>query len=148
MPKTFYACLDLLNKKSAVKSTLPPADWPLSVSTADVRKTLMRVNMSKAAGPDHVLRTCAKTHVNVIINILLSQESVSTCFKTAIVPVPKKSAVSSLNDHHPVAFAPILMKGPHGSSPVCIQSQQIHLTAILGVKFVDDTTIIVWIFND
>ncbi len=32
---TFYARLDLLNKESAIKSTLPPDDQTLSVSTAD-----------------------------------------------------------------------------------------------------------------
>ncbi len=60
---TFYARFDLLNKESAVKSTLPPEDWPLSVSTVDVRRILLRVNMSKAVGPDNihgcVVRTCA-----------------------------------------------------------------------------------------
>ncbi len=75
--------------------------------------------MSKAAGPDlmlnipgRVLRTCANQLVDVItdiFNISLSQESVPTCFKTAtIVPVPKKSAVSSLNDYHPVALTSIM----------------------------------------
>ncbi len=108
---TFYACFDL-SKESAVKSTPPPEDRPLSVSTADVRRTLMRVNISKAPGPDsipgHVLRTCANQLVDVItdiFNISLSQQSVSTCIKTAtIVPVPKKSVVSSLNDYCPVAL--------------------------------------------
>ncbi len=59
---TFYARFDLLNKESAVKSTLPPDDWPLSVSTVDVRRTVMTVIMSKAARPDnipgHVLTLC------------------------------------------------------------------------------------------
>ncbi len=64
---TFYACFDLLNKESAVKSTPSPADQSLSVSLTSVRRTLLRVNMSKAIGPDnipgHVLRTCAN-HVS------------------------------------------------------------------------------------
>ncbi len=115
---TFYARFDHLNKESAVKSTLPPEDLPLSVSTADVRRTLLTVNMSKATGPDNipvrVLITCANQLVDVItdiFNISLSQESVPTCFKTpTIVPVPKKSAVSSLNNYHPVALTSILMK--------------------------------------
>ncbi len=115
---TFYAHFDLLNSESAVKSTPPPEDRPLSVSTADVRKVLLKVNMSKAAGPDNipgrVLKTCANQLVDVItdiFNISLSQESVPTCFKTAtIIPVPKKSAVSDLNDYRPVALTPILMK--------------------------------------
>ena len=43
--------------------------------------------------------------------ISLSQETVHSRLTTAIiVPVPEKSAVSSLNDYHPVAPNPILMK--------------------------------------
>lgn len=49
---TFYTHSDLLNKDSVVKYTLPPGDWPLSVSTADVGKNLLTVNINKAAGPD------------------------------------------------------------------------------------------------
>ena len=97
---SFYAHFDILNKESAVTSTPPPEELPLSVSTADVRRILLRVNMNKAAGPDNipgrVLKTCANQLVDVItdiFNISLSQESVPTCFKTAtIIPVPKKSA--------------------------------------------------------
>ncbi len=61
---TFFPCFDLLNKESAVKSTLPPKDQPLSVST---------VNVSEAAepdnAPDRVLRTCANQLVDVITDI-------------------------------------------------------------------------------
>ena len=34
----FYASFDLLNKDSAVKSTLPPEDQPLSITTAAVEE--------------------------------------------------------------------------------------------------------------
>ncbi len=107
--------LTLICSLKSQLSTLPPKDQPLSVSTADVKKTLLRVNMSKAAGPDNipgrVLRTCANKLLDVItdiFNISLSQESVPIGFKTAaIVPVPKKSAVSSLNSYRPVALTSI-----------------------------------------
>ncbi len=46
--------LPLISSTKAVKSTPPPEDQPLSVSTADVRRTLLRVNVSKAAGPDNI----------------------------------------------------------------------------------------------
>lgn len=50
-------------KESAVKPSPPPEDLPLSVSTGDVRRTVLRVSVSKAAGSDNisgnVLRTCA-----------------------------------------------------------------------------------------
>lgn len=50
---TFYNHFDLLNKESVINSTLPPKDQPLSVGTADERKMLLSVNMTKAAGPDN-----------------------------------------------------------------------------------------------
>lgn len=42
----------ICNLKSII-CTQPPEDQPLSVFTADVRKILLRVGMSKAAGPDN-----------------------------------------------------------------------------------------------
>ncbi|KAK3535309.1 hypothetical protein QTP70_007661 [Hemibagrus guttatus] len=46
-----------------------------------------------------------------IFNISLSSAVVPTCLKTTtIVPVPKKSPVSCLNDYHSVALTPIIMK--------------------------------------
>ncbi|KAK3531501.1 hypothetical protein QTP70_023284 [Hemibagrus guttatus] len=46
-----------------------------------------------------------------IFNISLSSAFVPACLKTTtIVPVPKKSTVSCLNDYRPVALTPIVMK--------------------------------------
>ncbi|KAK3564748.1 hypothetical protein QTP86_024970 [Hemibagrus guttatus] len=46
-----------------------------------------------------------------IFNISLSSAVVPTCLKTmAIVPMPKKSTDSCLNDYRPVALTPIVMK--------------------------------------
>ncbi|KAK3510725.1 hypothetical protein QTP70_015979 [Hemibagrus guttatus] len=77
-----------------------------------------RVNPRKSAGPDNipgrVLRECAEQLADVftnIINISLSSAIVPTCLKiTTIVPVPKKSTVSCLNDYLPIALTPIVMK--------------------------------------
>ncbi|KAL0146881.1 hypothetical protein M9458_057820, partial [Cirrhinus mrigala] len=84
----------------------------------DVRKTLTRINPRKAAGldniPGHVLRDCAAQLTDVltdIFNTSLSQAVVPTCLKsTSIIPVPKKSPVSCLNDYRPIALTPIMMK--------------------------------------
>ncbi|KAI4900497.1 hypothetical protein NFI96_007889, partial [Prochilodus magdalenae] len=99
------------------KTTPLPTKQALCLSTADVRKTLLRVNPRKA-GPDgipgRVLRECADQLADVftdIFNISLSTAVVPTCFKTTtIIPVPKKSTVSCLNDYRPVALTPIIMK--------------------------------------
>ncbi|KAK3514085.1 hypothetical protein QTP70_003210 [Hemibagrus guttatus] len=77
-----------------------------------------RVNPRKAAGPDNipgkVLRECAEQLVDIftdIFNISLSSAVVPTCLNTTtIIPVPKKSPVSCLNDYRPVALTPIILK--------------------------------------
>ncbi|KAI3353892.1 hypothetical protein L3Q82_005099 [Scortum barcoo] len=46
-----------------------------------------------------------------LFNTSLSQAKVPSCFKTAtIIPVPKKTHITSLNDYRPVALTPIMMK--------------------------------------
>ncbi|KAL0151258.1 hypothetical protein M9458_053449 [Cirrhinus mrigala] len=102
---------------------------------ADVRRTLSRVNPHKAAGPDlisgRVLRECADQLADVltdIFNISLSQSSVPACLEsTIIVPVPKKSSVTCLNDYRPVALTPIIMKCFERSTEDAISSA-LHLT--------------------
>ncbi len=97
---------------------LPPNDQALCLSAADVRKTLSRINPRKAAGPDNipgrVLKDCAAQLTDVltdIFNTSLSQAVVPTCLKsTTIIPVPKKSPVSCLNNYRPIALTPIMMK--------------------------------------
>ncbi|KAI4879650.1 hypothetical protein NFI96_006824, partial [Prochilodus magdalenae] len=45
------------------------------------------------------------------LTLTLSSATVPTCLKaTTIIPVPKKSSVSCLNDYRPVALTPIIMK--------------------------------------
>ncbi|XP_066524828.1 uncharacterized protein [Hoplias malabaricus] len=85
---------------------------------ADVRKTLCRVDPRKAAGPDNipdrVVRECADQLADVftdIFNISLSSAVVPTCFKNStIIPVPKNSFMSCLNDYRPVALTPVITK--------------------------------------
>ncbi|KAK3537588.1 hypothetical protein QTP70_016402 [Hemibagrus guttatus] len=64
--------------------------------------------------PGRVLRECAEQLADVftdVFNISLSSAVVPTCLKrTTIVPVLEKSTVSCLNDYHPVALTPIVMK--------------------------------------
>lgn len=114
----FYARFEAQNNVTTMKTIPPPNDQVLCLTAADVRRTLRRVNPRKAAGPDNipgkVLRECAEQLTDVftdIFNISLSSAVVPTCFKaTTIIPVPKKSSVSCLNDYRPVALTPIVMK--------------------------------------
>ncbi len=101
----FYSWFEMQNDTPAQKLPTPPNDQVLCLSAADVRKTLSRINPRKAAGPDNipgrVLKDCWP----------LSQAVVPTCLKsTTIIPVPKKSPVSCLNDYRPIALTPIMMK--------------------------------------
>ncbi|KAK3507184.1 hypothetical protein QTP70_009525 [Hemibagrus guttatus] len=105
-------------ERRGMKVSRNDQDQVLCLSTADVKRTLCRVNPRKSAGPDNipgrVLRECAEQLVDVftdIFNISLSSAIVPTCLKTTtIVPVLKKSTVSCLNDYHPFALTPIMMK--------------------------------------
>ncbi len=100
------------NDTSAQKLPTPPNDQALCLSPADVRKTLSRINPRKAAGPDNipgrVLKDCAEQLTDVltdIFNTSLSQAVIPTCLKsTTIIPVPKKSPVSCLNEYRPIAL--------------------------------------------
>ncbi len=114
----FYSWFEMQNDTPAQKLPTPPNDQALCLSPADVRKTLSRINPRKAAGPDNitgrVLKDCAKKLTDVltdIFNTSLSQAVIPTCLKsTTIIPVPKKSPVSCLNNYHPIALTPIIMK--------------------------------------
>ncbi len=114
----FYSRFEIQNDTPAQKLLASPNDQVLCLFPADVRETLSRINPRKAAGPDnipgHVLRDCAAQLTDVltdIFNTSLSQAVVPTCLKsTSIIPVPKKSPVSCLNDYRPIALTPIMMK--------------------------------------
>ncbi|KAK3550582.1 hypothetical protein QTP70_000038 [Hemibagrus guttatus] len=118
MLNSFYAQFEAQNDVTARKTIPLLEDQVLCLTRADVRKTLRRVNSQKAAGPDsipsRVLRECAEQLADVftdIFNISLSSAVVPTCLKTiTIIPVPKKSPVSCLNDYCPIALTPIIMK--------------------------------------
>ena len=71
----------------------------------EVRQTLHRVNLS-------VLKGCADQLADVLMdvfNISLSSATFPSCFETTtVVPVPKQSPVSCLNDLRPIT--PTIMK--------------------------------------
>ncbi len=75
-------------------------------------RKLKRVNVRKAAGPDgvtgRVLRSCADQLAGLFTSIFkesLATSVVPTSFKkSVIIPVPKNSKPSCLNDYRPVAL--------------------------------------------
>jgi len=95
-------------------STLPP----LSVTTDQVRRQLEKLHQRRAEGPDgispRVLKTCATQLSGVLqrlFNLSLRLGEVPVLWKTScLVPVPKKSTPSGLNDYRPVALTSHVMK--------------------------------------
>ncbi len=93
-------------------------DHVIKVSEDEVWRELKRVNIRKAAGPDgitgRVLRSCADQLAGLstsIFNESLATSVVLTSFKKSIIiPVPKNSKPSCLNDYRPVALTSIVMK--------------------------------------
>ncbi|KAF0031978.1 hypothetical protein F2P81_016533 [Scophthalmus maximus] len=114
----FYARFDRDNRETQTTTRPPSDDQPLSLTSSDVHAALSQINVRKAAGPDgtpgRVLRGCAEQLTGVftdIFNLSLAQAAVPACFKaTSIVPVPKHSSPTGLNDYRPVALTPIIMK--------------------------------------
>ena len=97
----------------------PPSARPyLSVSEREVNRLFRRQNTRKAAGPDAVspsiLKFCADQLSPVfsdIFNKSLERCQVPACFKAStIIPVPKKTRITGLNDYRPVALTSVVMK--------------------------------------
>uniref|UniRef100_A0A3B1IEK6 Reverse transcriptase domain-containing protein n=1 Tax=Astyanax mexicanus TaxID=7994 RepID=A0A3B1IEK6_ASTMX len=115
---TFYARFENPDTPPSTRLPHSPGEAPLSVTPAEVRRTLRRINPRKAAGldniPGQVLKDCADQLSDVladIFNASLLQAAVPPCLKTAtIIPVPKSSTVTGLNDYRPVALTPIVTK--------------------------------------
>uniref|UniRef100_A0A3B1K1K8 Reverse transcriptase domain-containing protein n=1 Tax=Astyanax mexicanus TaxID=7994 RepID=A0A3B1K1K8_ASTMX len=113
-----FARFEALNNTPAKKTTPHPGEQVLRLDPADVQNTLKRINIRKSPGPDQipgsVLKRCAEQLTYVltdIFNISLCQAVVPSCYKvSAIIPVPKKSTVDTLDDYRPVALTSIIMK--------------------------------------
>ncbi|KAK3550119.1 hypothetical protein QTP86_021055, partial [Hemibagrus guttatus] len=90
----------------------PPPLTPLTIKEEEVNRLFKRLNTRKATGPDSVspslLKHCANHLSPVftdIFNTSLETCHVPACFKTSdIVPVPKKTKITGLNDYRPVVM--------------------------------------------
>ncbi|KAK3550646.1 hypothetical protein QTP70_002344 [Hemibagrus guttatus] len=93
----------------------PPALW---ISEDDVRQIFLKQKGRKAPGPDGVTPACLKTCAeqlafifSQIFNRSLELCEVPACFKrSTIIPIPKKSKITGLNDYRPVALTSVVMK--------------------------------------
>ena len=106
------------NTELCVRAPAVPDDCLITLSVADVSKTFKQVNIHKAAGPAGlpgcVLRASLDQLAGVftdIFNMSLIESVIPTCYKqTTIVPVPKNTKVTCLNDYRPVALTSVAMK--------------------------------------
>ena len=113
----FYRLLHNWNAIPQRTTPPPPHDQALCLTAASMKRTLSKINIRKAAGPDNircrVLKDCAEELKDVfthIFNASLSQAVVPPYFKaTTIIPVTKKPSPSTFNDYHPVALTPIMI---------------------------------------
>ena len=101
----------------------PPAS-PLSptpaiqISEDAVRQVFRKQKRKKAPGPDCVTPACLKSCADQlapiftqIFNRSLELCEVPSCFKrSTIIPIPKKSKITGLNDYRPVALTSVVMK--------------------------------------
>ncbi len=121
---TFYGLFECIGGSATLpisasgSSRQSSDDHIINVSEDEVRRELKRVNVRKAAGPDgitgRVLRSCADQLAGLftsIFNESLATSVVPTSFKkSVIIPVPKNSKPSCLNDYRPVALTSTVMK--------------------------------------
>ena len=114
----FYVHFEASSTETCMRASAVPDHCVVTLSAADVSKTFKQVYIHKAAGtdvlPGHVLRASADQLASVFTDIFklsLSESVIPTCFKqTPIVPLPKNTKETCLNDHQPVALTSVAMK--------------------------------------
>ncbi|XP_061639064.1 uncharacterized protein LOC133482679 [Phyllopteryx taeniolatus] len=101
---------------AAPPTPITPPTSALTIREQDVRRIFKQQKINKAAGPDHVSPSCLKVCADQlapvftqIFNRSLELCEVPSCFKrSTIIPVPKKPAISGLNDYRPVALTSVV----------------------------------------
>jgi hypothetical protein len=114
----FYARFERNNTTQPVPVVHGDNASAFTVSESDVKRCFLKLKERKAAGPDcitpRLLKTCASQLAYVsssIFNRSLHTRHVPKAFKKAvIIPIPKKSTASVLNDYRPVALTAVAMK--------------------------------------
>ncbi|KAI4897397.1 hypothetical protein NFI96_007158 [Prochilodus magdalenae] len=94
---------------------------PLILAADEVRRAPMRVSTRKATGPDGIagwtLKACASKLASTFTDIFylsLAQSTVSVCFKaTTIIPIPKKSIITCMNDYRSHTHSDEVLRETH-----------------------------------
>ncbi|KAK3550067.1 hypothetical protein QTP86_019168, partial [Hemibagrus guttatus] len=132
----FFAHFEVEPAETATPHLMALSNLTLTVKESEVRCTLRSINPRKATGPDsipgRVLKDCADQLAGIftkIFNQSLALSTVQPCLKSSIiVPLPKKSHISSLSDYRPVALTPVVM--------TCFEKLvRSHITSLLPANF-------------
>ena len=112
----FYARFEASNTEACMRASTAPDDCVITLSVAGVRPLNRSTFTRPQSQTDYqdVYSEHALTNWQVssdIFNLSLSESVIPTCFKqTTIVPVPKNTKVTCLNDYRPVALTSGAMK--------------------------------------
>ena len=109
---------DFSAEHNGLQDLLTHSACDLVVTEGEVLRQFSRLNPSKAAGPDNlssrVLKNCAIELANiftVIFNMSFRTGIVPSLWKqSCLIPVPKKSNISCMNDLRPVVLTAVPMK--------------------------------------
>ncbi len=117
--KTPHTRYEHLSTQPLTPPATPLSPTPtLQISEDDVRQVFRKQKRKKAPGPDCVIPVCLKSCANQlapifsqIFNRSLELCKVPSCFKrsTIIIPIPKKSKITGLNDYRSVALTSVVM---------------------------------------
>ncbi|KAI3376028.1 hypothetical protein L3Q82_016561 [Scortum barcoo] len=139
----FYTpALMIRNTSPSTRFTPPPGEEPLSVTAAEVRRTLQRINPCKAAGPDNlsgrVLKGCAHQLTEVLTDI----------FNTSLQQAAHLEGWCRQNNHcinvkKTKEMIVDFRRGRHLPSPLYIGGTAVEVVSsfrYLGVHISDDLT--------
>ncbi len=117
--QTPHTCSGHLSTQPLTPQATPLSPTPaIQISEDEVCQVFRKQKRKKAPGPDGVTPTCLKSCADQlapiftkIFNRSLELCEVPSCFKcSTIIPIPKKSKITGLNDYRPVALTSVVMK--------------------------------------
>ncbi len=117
--KTPHTCSGHLSTQPLTPPATPLSPTPaIQISEDEVCQVFRKQKRKKAPGPDGVTPACLKSCADQlapiftkIFNRSLELCEVPSCFKrSTIIPIPKKSKITGLNDYRPVALTSVVMK--------------------------------------
>jgi hypothetical protein len=109
----FYSRIEASNTEACMRASAVPDNCVITLSVANVSKTFKQVNIQtdyQDMNSKHVL-TKWQVPSWTFSPCPLTESVIPTCFmQTTIVPVPKNTKVTRLNDYRPVALMSVAMK--------------------------------------